>query len=117
MFKNLIQKRKLKKYWKKYGDENSTRTVFNYLYSHKELLSDEIYKDMYDYHRNILIGHHRITMAHYHFDDTIIGGFVDKFAELRAKIAPDRIDEPASYVKKLYFLWKACPKLFKIDDD
>ena len=103
--KDKIKIRRFKKYWKKQGRKDMFSLVHRYLRLHNELLTDSVYQNMYNYHRNTLIAYLRIDLNNKMSTDAKLGELVDVMADFFNKHTAQQVNKYKPLVDELYKYW------------
>ena len=106
MLKEKLKVRRFERYWKKQGRKDLFSWVHRYLRLHSELLANNIYQNMYDYHRNTLIAYLKNDINNKKLDDTQLGELVDVLADIFNKDNAEQVNKYKSLVDELYKFWK-----------
>lgn len=77
-----------------------------YLRLHSELLEDEFYKSMFDYHRKTLAAYLKKELKNTSMNDEQLCDLIDSLADLFNKTASERVNEFKPIVEELYQFWK-----------
>ena len=107
--KEKLKLRRFEIYWEKQGRKNLFTWIHRYLRLHSELLSDRVYRNIYDYHRNTLIAYLKNDMENKKKDDAQLGELVDVLADIYNKKSPDRVNAYKSLMEELNSFWKKKP--------
>lgn len=106
IFKEQFKVRSFKKYWKKQGRKDLFTWVHRYLRLHSELLTDSVYQNMYNYHRDTLIEYLKNDIGKTKMDNTQLGELVDVLADIYNKTSAEQVNKCKSLVEELYEFWK-----------
>jgi Ran GTPase-activating protein (RanGAP) involved in mRNA processing and transport len=104
--KEKIKVYRFKKYWKKQGKQDLSTWVHRYLRLHSELIEDDTYKQIYDYHRNQLIKFIQHDIVNKFFSNADLGNLIDSIADTFNQSEYDRVNEYKALVDELYILWE-----------
>ena len=113
---NIIDKikiRRIERKWKKYGRKDYFTWVHRYFRLHKELIEDDIYKEIYEYTRNTLIKYYKRDVKRKDTSDKEYGELIDVLADIFNKTSADRVDKLKKTVERLYDFWVKHPDLKK----
>ncbi len=113
MLKEKLKFRRFERYWKKQGKKDLFSWVHRYLRLHSKLLANNIYQNMYDYHRNTLIAYLKNAVNNKKLDDTQLGELVDVLADIFNKDNAEQVNKYKSLVDELYKFWKENPSIIK----
>ncbi len=112
----LIEKFKfwrIQRNWKKQGRKDLFTWIHRYLRLHSELLEDDIYKQMLDYHRNTLIAYLKRDVKDKNISDALYGELIDVLADFFNKNAEERVNKYKPIVDELYKSWKNDPNMIR----
>ena len=98
------------KIWQKGTGKRIATWVHRYLRLHAELLEDAIYKDIYDYHRGMLIACLKRKTKKKRATDEDLGELADVLANIFNRSSPDRVNAYKPLVDTLYTVWRICPE-------
>lgn len=94
---------------KKGEGERIATYIHRYLRLHGEQLEDPIYKDIYEYHRGIVIAHlKRKTKKKVTYEE--LGELADVLADIFNRSSADRVNAYKPLVDNLYKIWEIRPK-------
>ena len=110
-----IEKRRLARYWKKKGEKSMATVVHCYLRLHSELLEDCVYKEIFDFYRNIFIGYLKkdTLLKRRKYNDKQLEILADGFADILNQGATYRVNDYKPIVEELYRKWKENPSGIK----
>ena len=111
--KEKLKHRRFEKYWKEQGRKDLFTWVHRYLRLHSELLTDSVYKSIYDYFRNTLIVYLKDDIGNKKIDDTQFGNMVDFFADIFNEKGSKLVDKYKAVVDELYLQCKSNPNIIK----
>ena len=104
---------RFERYWKKQGRKDMFTWIHRYLRLHNELLEDEVYQKMYDYHRNTLIAYLKRDMKRKNASDEEYGEIIDVLADFYNRNGAERVNKYKSLVESLYDLCKEKPNAMR----
>ncbi len=104
-----IKTRSIIKYWTNYGRKIIFTWVYRYLRLHNELLTDNVYQEIYDYHRNTLIAYHKKRTTLKEFDEQEYCNVFDSITDMYNKTNAKQVNKYKWLVDELYKFWKESP--------
>ena len=87
--------------------------MHRYLRLHDELLSDEDYKNIYDYLRDSLVECLEKDMPETNFDNQQLGSMIDTIADIFNKKDAEQSEKLKPLVDEFYKIWKENPDAIK----
>lgn len=110
------EKRKIRRFercWFKRGRKELFTWLHRYLRLNKDLLEDNIYKEMYEYYRNTLIKYFRRDVKRRGTSDEEYGKLIDVLADIFNRNCEERVNRYKAIIENHYSFWKENPNLEK----
>lgn len=101
--------RRFERYWHKQFRKDLFTWVHRYLRLHSELLDDNVYQEMFDYHRNTLIAYVKRDVKRKNTTDKEYGELIDVLADIYNRNGAERVNKYKPLVDELYNFWKENP--------
>lgn len=111
--KGKLKVRRFERYWNKHGRKNMFTWVHRYLRLHSELLQDNVYQEMFNYHRNTLIAYMKRDVKRKDTSDKEYGEVIDVLADIFNQNGAERVNKYKTLVELLYKFWKENPDMIK----